>query len=202
MLLFFQALILWNIPSEKYLNNSSVLDPANTSGKHGPALFDCIIATRARCFAAEAPECSGELRRRQDSAAGGGFAAPRAARVSTQLRDWCNSRQLPASAALLHHRVGKVCEEHPAEVRTNILLFFRRATDGVLNIYWSIWWLSEYSNLKHFFSSFFTPPHTHTGKASESSQSLKLAWLRYTRHVISTAIPSISLVTQVIFLTD
>lgn len=82
-------------------------------------------------FAAEAPECSGEFRRRSESAAGGGVSAPGAAGVSAQLCDWCNSRQLPGPAAVLHHRVGKVCEEHCSEVYTNILFFFKQAPQTV-----------------------------------------------------------------------
>lgn len=153
--------ILWNIPSERHLNYLSVCDSADTRDKHGPAVFGCIIAAGARCLAAEAPECSRELRRRQESAAGGGLPAPGAAGVSAQLRDWCNGRQLPSSAAVLHHRVGKVCEEHPSEVRTNILLFFRRATDGLLNMKSPVWRLSECFKLCGI-SSHSAPPPTHT----------------------------------------
>lgn len=53
-----------------------------------------------------------------------------------------------------------------------------------LRIYSPAWWFSTW--------------YLHTEKASESSQSLKLVWLRYMHHVISTVIPPVEHQTQVV----
>lgn len=70
-------------------------------------------------FSAEAPECSSELWRWQESDAGGWLSAPGPAGVSTQLCGRCYNRQLPNSASFLYDRVGKLCEEYCSKVYTN-----------------------------------------------------------------------------------
>lgn len=77
-------------------------------------------------FAEKAPECSTELWRWQESAAGGGLSAPGPAGVSAELCDRCNNRQLAGSASSLHHRVGKVCEEHCSKVCTSSRFFVEK----------------------------------------------------------------------------
>lgn len=111
-------------------------------------------------FAAKAPECSSEFWRWQESATGGGLSAPGAAGVSTELCDWCNNRQLPSSASFLHHRVGKVCEEHRSKVCTNSCFALDkrwRLCFSNLRINVMVFELLKKTTLWHFY--FFLPLH-------------------------------------------
>lgn len=124
----------------------------------------CCLNAALGCFvAAKTLECSGESRRRQESAAWGGLSAPRGAGVSTQLCDRCHRGKLPTAASLLHHRMGDVCEENSSEVCT----FHKRWPLCCSNLL--IIWIPEESltAVLFFFSWLYTE------KAFESSRSLK-----------------------------
>lgn len=87
-----------------------------------PPILHTLTCGPSVLLAAEAPQCSSEFGRWPEPSAGGGLPAPRPARVAAQLCGWFCNKQLANSAFSLHHRVGKLCEEHRSKVQTPPLI--------------------------------------------------------------------------------
>lgn len=138
----------WNIyGSLKVFSPSSVWQTEHFSWP-GCFYISCCFSV---LFEAEASECGGGFWGWQEPAAGGGLSALRAAGMSAELRDRRDNRQLSSCGALFYHAVGKVCEDHRPKVSSAM-----HQCDSV----------DVQCLTRHFC--------LYTGKACESSQSLKL----------------------------